>query len=440
MITQPLVAQNWLITGNSGTSASSNFVGNSDSVSLVFRTNNIERLRLGANGNLMLGITTDGGYRFNVMGGIKASSDLLVNNITIGKGVGTGTNNTVMGSNSFVTNTTGAGNAAFGTYSLRYIKNGGFNVGIGYAAGGIDVGDSSVDNSVAVGSYSRTAGSRAVAIGRSATALAANAVAVGYGATTQHTSSVALGYNTQATGNFGSISVGANSAASHTGSIVLGYGLSTTSSYQFLIGHSAPGYGIRDIFFGGGVTQSHAASYGPLTLQPTGQIGTNQTGQTIRIATGKGTGSGNSGDILFMTSVKRSSGDSLQNLATAMLVKGVTGNVGIGTTNVSDTSFRLFVEKGIRTRRVKVDVSSWADYVLRADYQLMPISDLKLFIEKYHHLPEVPSEGEVRENGLDLADNQTLLLKKIEELTLYIIRLNERVDMLEAENKLLKNK
>ena len=42
----------------------------------------------------------------------------------------------------------------------------------------------------------------------------------------------------------------------------------------------------------------------------------------------------------------------------------------------------------------------------------------------------MPSAAEVKKEGLDLGDNQTVLLKKIEELTLYVIEQNKKIEAL----------
>jgi hypothetical protein len=108
-----------------------------------------------------------------------------------------------------------------------------------------------------------------------------------------------------------------------------------------------------------------------------------------------------------------------------------TGRVGIGTTNINDANYKLFVETGIRTRKVKVDVSTWADYVFSPSYKLPSLKEVEAFIKKNNHLPDVPSEAEVKKEGLDLGQNQAVLLRKIEELTLYIIDQNNRIENLE---------
>lgn len=115
-------------------------------------------------------------------------------------------------------------------------------------------------------------------------------------------------------------------------------------------------------------------------------------------------------------------------------------SVGIGTTSIGDVNYRLFVESGIKTRKVTVDQASWPDYVFNQNYNLLSLSGLREFIRRNHHLPDVPSEREVQEKGLNLGDNQALLLKKIEELTLYILQLDEKIEALKAENEKLRIK
>jgi hypothetical protein len=113
------------------------------------------------------------------------------------------------------------------------------------------------------------------------------------------------------------------------------------------------------------------------------------------------------------------------------------GRVSIGTWKTA-TGYKLFVEEGIRTRKVKVDQASWADYVFDKNYKLRPIQEVAAFIEQNKHLPDVPSATEVAEDGLDLGNNQATLLKKIEELTLYIIEQDKRLTEHEQQLRQLK--
>ncbi|MEQ5790806.1 fibronectin type III domain-containing protein [Muricauda sp. NFXS6] len=110
-----------------------------------------------------------------------------------------------------------------------------------------------------------------------------------------------------------------------------------------------------------------------------------------------------------------------------------TGNVAIGTTTVP-SGYQLAVEGHIRTREIRVDQDVWPDYVFLDDYQLMSLSEIRTYIDINGHLPNIPSAKEVEANGLDLGEMNKLLLEKIEELTLHIIKLKEEVNTLKTKN------
>jgi hypothetical protein len=66
--------------------------------------------------------------------------------------------------------------------------------------------------------------------------------------------------------------------------------------------------------------------------------------------------------------------------------------------------------------------NNWLDYLFHTNCRLRPLREVEQCIQQHHHLPEVASAEEVKKNGLDVGDNQAVLLKNIEELTLYIIK------------------
>jgi hypothetical protein len=99
------------------------------------------------------------------------------------------------------------------------------------------------------------------------------------------------------------------------------------------------------------------------------------------------------------------------------------GNVGIGVTNPTD---KLAVNGTIHTKEVRVDLTGWADYVFKQGYHLLPLIEVKDYIDKNHHLPDMPSEKEVIANGLNLGEMNKVLTKKVEELTLYLIEENKK--------------
>jgi len=65
---------------------------------------------------------------------------------------------------------------------------------------------------------------------------------------------------------------------------------------------------------------------------------------------------------------------------------------------------------------------NWPDYVFKPHYNLRSLSEVEQYIKTHQHLPDVPSEKEVKANGIDVGETQAILLRKIEELTLYMIK------------------
>jgi hypothetical protein len=108
------------------------------------------------------------------------------------------------------------------------------------------------------------------------------------------------------------------------------------------------------------------------------------------------------------------------------------GNVGIGTANPTE---KLSVNGNIKAQKLIVTQNGWADYVFDSSYQLRPLSLVEQFIKEHKHLPEVPTNNEVEKNGIDVGETQALLLKKVEELTLYIIEQNKQMTELKKENE-----
>jgi len=109
-------------------------------------------------------------------------------------------------------------------------------------------------------------------------------------------------------------------------------------------------------------------------------------------------------------------------------------NVGIGTASFTDGSdnYRLSVNGNVRAHRVRV-YTDWADYVFDDDYKLLPLEELKSFIDKNKHLPNIPSANEVEQQGIELGEMNKMLLEKIEELTLYMINLNKEIETLKKQ-------
>ncbi len=111
------------------------------------------------------------------------------------------------------------------------------------------------------------------------------------------------------------------------------------------------------------------------------------------------------------------------------------GNLGIGIKVPKD---KLEVNGQIHAKSVKIDLKEWADYVFKDDYPLLHLREIENYINTYGHLPEIPSTDEVLKNGIELGHVNTLLLKKIEELTLHLIQKDHEVSQLQNQYKNLK--
>ena len=111
------------------------------------------------------------------------------------------------------------------------------------------------------------------------------------------------------------------------------------------------------------------------------------------------------------------------------------GQMCLGTATPGDNS-KLTVAGRIRSEEVQVvnDVEA-PDYVFASDYQLRSLDEVEAFIQKNKHLPEIPSAAEFCDNGVMLGEMSFDLLKKVEELTLYIIDLNKKIESLESQLK-----
>ncbi len=86
-----------------------------------------------------------------------------------------------------------------------------------------------------------------------------------------------------------------------------------------------------------------------------------------------------------------------------------------------------------------MNTNDWPDNVLMPGYRLPLLSYVESYIREHHHLPDVPSEKEMVENGVPLGKTEAILTKKVEELTLYVIRQNKELESLKAEVLELKN-
>lgn len=176
--------------------------------------------------------------------------------------------------------------------------------------------------------------------------------------------------------------------------------------------------------------------------QHSGEYGENNTSAILELRSPDGAflkldGKGDPDDAMFIGSTQYgnnfySKSDLKFNVNTnasnpVTMVLKADGKVAIGTTETPNDS-KLYVKGSILSENVKVATfQNWPDYVFEKGYQLKSLSEVEKFIAENKHLPEVPSAKEVEENGISLPEMDAALLKKMEELTLYMIQQNKQM-------------
>lgn len=113
----------------------------------------------------------------------------------------------------------------------------------------------------------------------------------------------------------------------------------------------------------------------------------------------------------------------------------------LGNLSINSNNFELKESGFLFARRIEVIGSgNFPDYVFDADYDLRTLDEVEAYIKANHHLPDVPSAEEVAENGHNLGEMDEILLKKVEELTLYMIQLKKENEELKSRlNKVEEN-
>lgn len=118
------------------------------------------------------------------------------------------------------------------------------------------------------------------------------------------------------------------------------------------------------------------------------------------------------------------------------MVLSDTGNLGIG---ILAPTNKLDVNGTIHSKEVKVDMSGWSDFVFKKEYELPTLAEVEKHIAENGHLKNIPSEEEVLKNGINLGEMNAKLLQKIEELTLYSIDQNKKIESQAKEIESLKD-
>ncbi len=389
-------AQSWNLNGNAGTT-SSNFVGTSDSRGLRFRTNNVNRMIINASGNVGIG-TVSPHAKLDVAGDIRqgggqinlfetGSSTGFMHQIYHVHSAGSNPNNAIIFKVS---------NGAGVTNEIMRL-NGAGNVGIGTSVPGFPLDLRS----------------------------------------TSSTTQIRLSYPSTGTSYYSSIGFSdPNQGISNVcARLDLGFESLTGNSNSYLAFRTgqSPYAGNTDI------------SLERMRITSTGNVGIGTTlpghkldvAGRMRVQTGNGSAgiwlmnNGNSFDAAFMGMYDDFHlgfyGSVLGNWGMTMNLTN--GNVGIG---VTPAAYKLDVCGTIRSKEIRVE-TGWCDYVFEDDYKLRPLQEVEAFIREKKHLPDVTKGEVIESDGLEVGKVSAQMIRKIEELTLYVIELQKQVDALKSE-------
>jgi hypothetical protein len=121
----------------------------------------------------------------------------------------------------------------------------------------------------------------------------------------------------------------------------------------------------------------------------------------------------------------------------------VIGNVQIGNDYFQPAlpqglNYRLSVDGQVVAKEIRVVLDNWSDFVFDDNYKLPSLDELESHIKANKHLPGIPSESEIKENGVNIGEVQAKLLQKIEELMLYVIKQEKEINYLKNYLKKIK--
>jgi len=249
--------------------------------------------------------------------------------------------------------------------------------------------------SAAIGSYNYTYGVGAVSIGHSNRSNADFSYAFGYGITNDVPSSVMLGTN--------------NSSK-----------LTILSSGRVGIGTVAPNKKF-EITVPYGVTDGMRIGYPGSTTEGL-DIQYLNTGATNIYFDSR-----YNNDAAAMLFRMKTNGTAVN----ALTILG-SGKVLIGTPPVTTGNYLLNISGNVRANKMVVNTTG-ADFVFDSSYRLAPLTEVEAFIKQNSHLPGIAPAREMQQDGMDMGDQQTKLLQKVEELTLYLIQQAKEIELLKKQ-------
>ncbi|WP_460947805.1 hypothetical protein [Spirosoma daeguense] len=354
-----------------------------------------------------------------------------IGNVFLGSTAGqvntTGVANVFVGAQAGAANTSGIGNLFLGQQAGAN-SNGSYNLFIGNGSGNGNtngtgntaIGDGSFYNNLsglentAIGRYAginNTTGSRNTFIGVAAT----NPVGSG-----NLTNSTAIGFNAAVTAS--------NSMILGNTQVNVGIGNTAPANKLEITKGAANQSGLRFTNLTSSSPASVTSQYKFLTVNAQGDVILG----SLNTSTREGVADG----------FWQKNGTFLQNTEGEAVIIG--NNV-----NRTPAGYKLFVEDGILTEKVKVAVKNtdqWSDKVFAPGYSLKSLGEVEQYIHKHQHLPNVPSAEQMVEQGMDVLTMNAKLLEKVEELTLYMIELKKdnqqlknTVYSLQKENKKIKH-
>lgn len=328
-----------------------------------------------------------------------------------------GSDNNVYGRNCFIS---GTGNNVYGRSSVAIgtantILSVNYSDYIAFAIG--DNNSSTSNMSFAIGDNNTSDNTFSFAIGRSNQSHASTSYAIGYSNTNTSLASpsFAVGFNNTNSAQH-SISIGER-LSNTTGGIMMGINKHGSNYKPTLFISTTQGSNETGKVGIGNVTSPSAKLHIKADSDEKADLMLEATGTSAIYFKNKNNSISLTGNIMTLSA----GGFSYTN-----------GNVAIGT--MPNNDYKLAVKGVIRSEEVVVELmTSWPDYVFASDYSLPKLNEVKAFVNKNGHLPGLPSASQVSEEGLGLGDINAKLLEKIEELTLYIIEQEERIQKLEEK-------